>query len=107
MAASIVSGTSLFLRAAEEEKEVKIKFSDAPEAVQNTLKEQAKGAKIDSVDKETTKDGKTVYEADVMIDGTNYEVKVAEDGKLISKKVDKDEDEKKDGKDKKEGDKKI
>ena len=82
----------------EEGAEQKIKFTDAPAAVQKTLTEEAKGAKIENVDKETD-DGKTIYEADVMINGKNYEIKVAEDGTLIQKKLDdeskeKDKDEK-------------
>jgi len=78
----------------DEGDETKIKFSEAPEAVQKTLTEQAGGARIDTVDKES-KDGKTVYEADAMINGTNYEIVVGADGKLINKKVDKEEGEKK------------
>ena len=99
MLGSLAAGVLLtagFLKAAEEGKEVKMKFSEVPAAVQKTLTDEAKGAKIETVDKETDK-GKTIYEADVKIDGTNYEIKVAEDGKLISKAVD-EEDEKKDEK---------
>lgn len=84
------------LRAAEEEdegKEVKIKFSECPPAVQKTLMRESFGAKITSVDKETRKDGKVVYEADVMIDDTNYEIQVSPQGKLIAKKVDNEADE--------------
>jgi|SRR5579859_7519717 len=77
----------------DEGNEIKIKFAEAPEAVQKTLTEQAGGAKIDSVDKQT-KDGKTVYEADAVINGTNYEIVVGADGQLIKKAVDKEEDEK-------------
>jgi len=86
-----------------EENEVKIKLSDCPAAVQETLKKEAGGAEIKEVDKETD-DGKTVYKTDVTIDGKEVEIKVAEDGKLISKKVEDDKDEKKedDDKDKKE-----
>lgn len=98
MMVGVVGATSLFVRADEEDegKEVKIKFSEAPEAVQKTLTEQAKGQTIKTLDKETHKDGKIVYEADVKIDGVNYEIQVAPDGKLIHKIVDKEEDEKKD-----------
>jgi hypothetical protein len=77
-----------------------VKFDDCPAAVKATLTAEAKGAKIESVDKETD-DGKTIYEADVTIDGKNHEIKVAEDGKLISNKID-DEDEGKDKKEEKE-----
>jgi hypothetical protein len=50
------------------------------------------------VDKETD-DGKTVYEADVTLNGHNYEIRVAPDGTLISKKLDEEgEKGEKDGK---------
>ena len=102
VAIGMAGGATAMLRAAEEEgKEVKIKFADAPAAVQKTLTEEAKGKTIESLDKETAKDGKVSYEADVVIDGTNYEIVVSDDGKLVSKKIDKEEDEKKGGKDKK------
>jgi len=78
----------------EEGNETKIKFAEAPEAVQKTLTEQSGGAKIDTIDKETTPDGKTVYEADAVINGTNYEIVVGADGKIVKKQVDKEEGEK-------------
>ena len=74
--------------------EVKISFAECPAPVKATLNKESGNAKIDTVDKETD-EGKTIYEADVMIDGQNYEIKVAEDGKLISKKMDNEEGEKK------------
>ena len=48
---------------------------------------------IDTLDKDS-EHGKTVYEADVMMDGKNYEIKVAEDGTLLSKKLDMEDMEK-------------
>jgi hypothetical protein len=100
VAAGMIGATTLF--AAEkgekdEGKEVKIKFTEAPAKVQETITYEAHGAKIDSIDKEE-KDGKTVYEADAVIDGTNYEIRVDQNGKLISKAVDNEEDEKKSNK---------
>jgi len=84
---------------AENEKdEVKVKLDQVPAAVQATLKEEAKGATIDQVDKESD-NGKTVYEADVAIKGKNYEIKVLEDGTLLSKKLDQEDE--KGGKDEK------
>ena len=76
--------------------EVRIKFAEAPAAVQATINKESDGAKVDSLDKETD-DGKTIYEADAVINGTNYEIKVAPDGKLISKKIDNEDEEKKGG----------
>ena len=88
------NGTAKSGKEKDEGNETKIKFSEAPEAVQKTLTEQANGQKIESVDKQT-KDGKTVFEADAVINGTNYEIVVASDGTLVKKSVDKEEDEKK------------
>ena len=78
----------------DEGNEVKVALADCPAPVKATIAKESDNAKVDTVDKET-KDGKTIYEADAMINGQNYEIKVAEDGKLISKKMDNEEDEKK------------
>ena len=63
----------------KEENEVVVKFDQLPQAVQTTFKEEARGATIAEVDKET-EDGEIAYEADVQIKGKTYEIKVAEDG---------------------------
>lgn len=89
--------TNMATHKAEEEdegKEVKIDFSQAPEAAQNTLRREAQGATIKTLDQETHKDGKVYYEADVKIEGTNYEIVVNADGKLIHKKIDQEDNEK-------------
>jgi hypothetical protein len=97
LAAGLTAGT-LAVRAEEKEEgdEVKVKFDDCPAAVKATITKEAEGAKVDSVDKETD-DGKTIYEADAVINGQNYEIKVYEDGKLLSKKIDNEDEEKKGG----------
>ncbi len=77
----------------KEENAVKMKFNDCPAAVQATLKKESGGAMIDSVDKET-EDGKTIYEADVMVDGKNWELQVREDGQLMKKKLEEAKEEK-------------
>jgi uncharacterized membrane protein YkoI len=74
-----------------EGEEVEMKLADCPAAVQKTFKREANGADIDVVDKET-KDGKAVYEVDVKIDGKNYEIRVADDGILISKTLDEEDE---------------
>jgi hypothetical protein len=82
-------------RAAEgkEEDEQKVQFLDVPKAVQKTLKREANGASIKTVDKEKL-DGKTVYEADAKIDGHNYEIVVDRKGTLMFKKLDEEDEEK-------------
>jgi len=74
----------------EEGTETKIKFAEAPAAVQAGLTREAGGVAIADVDKESD-EGKDIYEADAMISGKNYEIKVATDGSLVSKKLDAEE----------------
>ena len=78
----------------DEGDEVKVKFDDCPAPVKATLAKESNNATINTVDKEM-KDGKTIYEADAMVNGQNWEIKVAEDGTLVTKKVDNEEGEKK------------
>ncbi len=60
---------------------VDVALEDCPEAVQKTLRDEARGGRIDAVTKDT-EDGKTLYFADVLLGGKAYEVVVAEDGLL-------------------------
>ena len=88
----------------EEGHEVKVKIDQLPAAVRKTIEEQTAGGKIEDIAK-VTDDGKTFYETDVkMADGKEYEVQVAEDGKVISKKQETDDE--KGGKEDKEDDEK-
>jgi hypothetical protein len=84
----------------EEKDEVKMAMSDIPAAAREGLMRESNNAKIDKVDKET-KDDKTVYEADVMMDGKNWEIVVDSSGNKVSKKID-EESEEHEGKGKKE-----
>ena len=83
---------------AKEEHEQKISLNEAPSAVRKTLKREANGEEVKSLDKEKL-NGKTVYEADVKIDGRNYEIVIDEEGILQSKKLDTEENEKSESKD--------
>ncbi len=69
-----------------------IQLSDCPAAVQKALREEARGANIDAVSKET-EDGETSYWADVVIGGKAYVIGVDEDGRLIDKSLDIGDDE--------------
>lgn len=94
-----LAASASWLRAEDKESdegdEQKVAFTSTPQAVQTTLTKEGDGNKIDQVDKENHK-GKIIYEADVQLNGKNYEIKVAEDGTLISKKLDEEEKEHKD-----------
>jgi len=72
-----------------EKDEVKMTLSETPPAVREGLTREAGGAPIDKVDKEM-KDGKTIYEIDVKSNGKTWEIQVDENGKLVSKKEEKD-----------------
>ena len=77
----------------EEDNETKVAIADVPAPVRDTLTKESGGATIASVDKEMGKHG-VCYEADAMMNGKNYEIKVMPDGTLISKKLDPEDDEK-------------
>jgi hypothetical protein len=61
-----------------------VKFSECPAPVQKTLRAESKQAEIDAVAKETL-DGRAAFTAVVKIAGKSYEIKVADDGRLIWK----------------------
>ncbi len=73
------------------ESEEQITLDQCPPAVQETIKIQAAGGVVKEIEKEI-KDGKTVYEAEILKDGKTIEIKVAEDGTLIKSEVDDDEE---------------
>ena len=78
-------------------KEEKVKLEDCPSAVQKTIKDNANGGKIVEIEKETNKDGTVTYEAEVKkADGTEIEIVVAADGKLIEIETEDDDDDDKD-----------
>lgn len=59
-----------------------IKFADCPAAVRKSLEAESKGAKIETVTKETGDDEQTVYWAEVKLGGRPYAIGVLEDGTL-------------------------
>ena len=68
--------------------ETTVTINDLPPAVRATLDKETAGGKISEIEKET-KNGKVVYSADANIDGKDYDIAIAEDGKLISKELEK------------------
>src|SRR6185437_3298667 len=78
-------------REEKEENEQKVAYAQCPEAVQKTLYREGRGQEIKTVDMEQLK-GKTVYEADVKLDGHNYEILVDPKGMLLSKKLDEEDE---------------
>jgi hypothetical protein len=76
----------------EGDESVEVAFSDLPSAVRETFKRESLGAKIENVSKHDHS-VRTTYELYVKAGKQNYEVKVAEDGTLISKVLDEEDEE--------------
>ena len=73
----------------DREKEVSIE--QVPDAVKAALLAEAKGATIREIEMDT-EDGRMVYEAEVMIDGVEVEIRVAADGTLLGRETDDDDE---------------
>ena len=76
-------------QALDKEKEVLI--DEVPPAVKATILAEANGAPIQEIEMET-EDGKTVYEAEVIIDGQEVDIVVAPDGTLLGKETEDDDE---------------
>jgi uncharacterized membrane protein YkoI len=57
----------------------------------STILAEAKGRTIDEIEMET-EDGRTIYEAEVIMDGQETDIKVAADGTLLGKEVESEGD---------------
>ena len=71
-----------FLISAPSGDDQEIKFADCPPAVRKALEAEAKGAKFETVTRETGDDDQTVYWAEAKLDGRLYAIGVLEDGSL-------------------------
>lgn len=71
--------------------DVEVSIDAVPAAVRATILAQAGGNAVDEIEMET-ENGRTVYEAEVVIDGRKVEIEVAEDGTLLGQDADDDED---------------
>jgi uncharacterized membrane protein YkoI len=61
----------------------KVSLDEVPRVVRNVIRTQAAGAPVEDIDKGVL-NGKTVYEAAFKKDGENIELRVAEDGNIIT-----------------------
>jgi hypothetical protein len=71
-------------RHAAETGETKIRLDQTPVAVRQTIDRELVGAQLEDIARKE-RQGKTVYETDIIRDGHKWEVLVGEDGKIISK----------------------
>lgn len=90
----------------DHDEAMEMSLTDLPAAVRDAMNREARGGEIDEIEKSTL-NGATVYEAEVEIDGKDWEIVVDASGKLLSKEPEGEEkDDHDDGKDDKEdGDK--
>ena len=72
-------------------REQQVSMDQVPAAVKATLTKEAGGGQIQEVEK-TTWRGRTAYEADVVMDGKTWEVTVRDDGQLLRKLLDEEDD---------------
>lgn len=75
----------------DEDDKQAIALDQLPEAVKAAIVNASEGGTIKEVESEQ-KDGQTVYEAEVIINGQEFEIKVSADGKILEKKAEKDDD---------------
>jgi uncharacterized membrane protein YkoI len=81
----VAAATLLFcfpILAFAQEQEKKISRSDLPPAVEKTVAEQTKGAKIRGFSEEK-ENGQTLYEAELMVDGHSKDILVDENGRVV------------------------
>lgn len=80
----------------DEDDKVTLKLEDLPRAVRKTLKQETRGGDIEELEREI-EDGRIIYSAEVEFETEAgevvYEIEIAENGVLLSKVLEDDEDE--------------
>ncbi|MCX5644239.1 MAG: PepSY domain-containing protein [Phycisphaerae bacterium] len=77
----------------EDEDEAPLSIDQVPDVVRATLLREAQGGTIKEIEQEN-EDGQIVYGAEVVLNGQEFDLKVAPDtGELISKETDDEDDE--------------
>ena len=62
-----------------------VTMAELPDAVQTTLKHEAKGGKVEELRKETRKDGSVIYEAEIVKNGKGCNLEVSSAGKVVER----------------------
>lgn len=71
--------------------EERVTIDQVPAAVRATILKEAKGGTIKEIERET-ENGKTIYEAEIIIDGKEVEIEVAVDGTLLGREIEEADD---------------
>jgi len=91
LGAGLVGAAAVVVRAGEDEDEQKVSLEQVPAAVKATILKEAQGGTIKEIERET-KHGRTIYEAEVLLEGKELEIKVAPDGTLLKKECEHEEE---------------
>jgi len=75
----------------DEDKEQQVSIDQVPAVVRATILKEAGSGKIEKIVTEN-EDGQTIYEAEVIMDGKEFDVKVAADGSLVKEAEDEADD---------------
>lgn len=68
------------------EGEEQVSLDKVPAAVKATILKESAGGKIAEIERDT-KNGKTIYEVDILMNGKEIELQIAEDGTLLGKEI--------------------
>jgi hypothetical protein len=79
-----MSGCGRLQRHAAEPGETKVRLDQTPAAVRQTIERELEGAQLEDIARKA-RQGRTLYETDMIRNGHQWEVVVGEDGKIISK----------------------
>jgi len=75
----------------DEDNEDVVSIDEVPEAVKATILKHAEGGKIQEIER-GNEDGKVIYEAEIIIDDKEVELKIDSNGKLLSKEMQDEDD---------------
>jgi hypothetical protein len=81
----LLGGPVLAQEKGEDHRHESVKMEDLPAAVQETFRAEAQGGRVEELRKETTREGKVVYEGEIVRNGKGTELEVGADGKVIER----------------------
>ena len=87
---SVVGMVTLVAWAGDEQEE-EVTLEQVPAAVKATILKESAGGKITEIEREM-ESGKTIYEAEFILNGDEIEIKIAPDGTLLGREVEQEGD---------------
>lgn len=64
-----------------------VTIDQLPAPVRATVERETKGGQITDIERDSER-GQTIYEVEFVLDGKEYELDIAEDGKLLERRLD-------------------